>query len=149
MIVKESPSSSPIWIKYTMISSRQQIAVWIVACPLNIRSFALPSHTSVPWASPAIRTKSEKYLGFASISICIAKSVPNSGIPSAPSWQPPKSSGVTPRAEVFWKRDMTSLESRGISVTGSSPVKSCSIRIMVGSSCPRMSSFSRLWSMEW
>lgn len=31
----------------------------------------------------------------------------------------------------------------------SRPVRSSSIRIMVGSSCPRMSSFRRLASMEW
>ena len=30
--------------------------------------------------SPAIRTRSEKYFGLVSISICIAKSVPNSGM---------------------------------------------------------------------
>ncbi len=148
MMVKDKPSSRPIWIKYTMISSRQQIAVWMVAWPLRIKSFAFPSHTSVPCARPAMRTRSDRYFGWASINICMAKSVPNSGIPSAPSLQPPMSSGVIPRACVFWNRLMTSLESSGNSF-GSCPVRSCSMRIMVGSSCPRISSFKRLWSMEW
>ncbi len=149
IIVKESPSSMPRLIRYTMISSLVQIAVWIVAVPSEIRVCALPSHTSVPWESPAIRTRSEKYFGLVSINICMAKSVPNSGIPSAPSLHPPISSGVIFKAEVFWKRLITSLLSSGISCTGSIPVKSWSIRIMVGSSCPKISSFKRLWSMEW
>ena len=130
-----------------MISSRVQMAVEMVAVPLMIRSLALPSHTSVPWESPEMRTRSEKALGWASITICMAKSVPNSGIPRIPSFVPPIWSGVTPKASVFWNRDMTSAPSSGM-VSGSTPVRSCSIRIMVGSSCPRISSFSRLWSIE-
>ena len=77
-----------------------------------------------------------------------AKSVPNSGIPSAPNFVPPISSGLIPSAEVFWNSDITSLESSGIS-RGSIPVKSCNIRIIVGSRCPKISSFNRLWSILW
>lgn len=130
------------------MSSRVHIAVDMVALP-SLRSVcALPSHTSVPCESPAILTRSEKYCGLVSISICIAKSVPNSGIPSAPSLQPPISSGVIPSAEVSLNKDITSLESSGIS-SGSIPVKSCSILIIVGSRCPRISSFNKLWSILW
>ena len=130
-----------------MISSRVQIAVEIVAFPSSINVCALPSHTSVPWESPEIRIRSENSCGFASMTICMAKSVPNSGIPSAPSGQPFNSSGVTPSASVFLNKDITEVSSSGIFL-GSKPVRSCSIRIMVGSSCPSMSSFNKLWSME-
>ena len=44
--------------------------------------------------------------------------------------------------------DMVSLSSRGI-CRAFTPVRSSSMRIMVGSSWPSMSSFSRLDSMEW
>ena len=143
MILKDFSDSTPIWIRYSMISSRVQIAVEMVATPLMIRSCALPSHTLVPWDRPEIRTRSENALGFASITICIAKSVPNSGMPNAPNFVPPICSGVMPNASVFWNRLITSCPSSGI-VRGSLPVRSCSIRIMVGSSCPRISSFNRL-----
>ena len=148
IILNDSSESSPFWIRYIIISSRVHIAVEIVAFPSLIRVCALPSHTSVPCASPAIRTRSEKYCGLVSISICIAKSVPNSGIPSAPNFVPPISSGLIPSAEVFWNSDITSLESSGIS-RGSIPVKSCNIRIIVGSRCPKISSFNKLWSILW
>ena len=46
------------------------------------------------------------------MSICIAKSVPNSGIPRVPKGQPPMSSGRIFKASVFWNRDMTSISSR-------------------------------------
>ena len=131
-----------------MISSRVQIAVEIVASPCSIKVCALPSQTSVPWDRPEIRIRSENSCGLASITICMANSVPNSGIPRHPSGIPPISSGVTPSADVFLNKDMTASSSSGI-VTGSIPVKSCNIRIMVGSSCPRISSFNRLWSIEW
>ena len=147
MMVNDSSLSKPIWIKYTIISSRVQMAEEIVAVPSSISFCALPSHTSVPCERPEIRTRSENSCGFASITICIAKSVPNSGMPSAPSWQPPISSGVIPRADVFLNSDITEGSSNGISL-GSMPVKSSSRRIIVGSSCPRISSFNRLWSME-
>ncbi len=98
-----------------MISSRVQIQVEIVAVPFSIKVWALPSHTSVPWDKPEIRIRSVNSCGFASRSIPMAKSVPNSGIPSVPIGQPFNSSGVTPRAEVFLKSDMTVLSSSGIS----------------------------------
>ena len=123
IIVNASSLSSPFWIRYIIISSLVHIAVDIVALP-SLRSVcALPSHTSVPCERPAILTRSEKYCGLVSISICMAKSVPNSGIPSAPSLHPPISSGLIPSADVSLKSDMTSLESSGIS-RGSIPVRS-------------------------
>ena len=131
-----------------MMSSRVQIAVEMVALPSSIRVCAFPSHTSVPWDRPEMRTRSEKLCGLVSTSIWITKSVPNSGIPSEPSGHPPSCSGVTPSASVLTKSDMTSLLSSGMSCALMS-VKSSSIRIIVGSSCPRISSFKRLWSMEW
>ena len=70
------------------------MAVDMVHLPDLMSSCALPSHTSVPCARPAIRTRSEKHVGLASISICIAKSVPNSGTPRLPRGIPLISSGV-------------------------------------------------------
>ena len=114
-----------------MISSRVQIAVEIVALPSSIRVCAFPSHTSVPWDSPAIRTRSEKYFGFVSINICIAKSVPNSGIPRHPSLQPPISSGlITKCIRTLQTSDMTSLhhpEERHVAL------KSCKVLAAYGS----------------
>ena len=43
--------------------------------------WALPSHTSVPWERPDIRTSSSKLVGWISSSICLTNLVPNSGIP--------------------------------------------------------------------
>ena len=123
-------------------------AVDIVAFPERISSCALLSHTSVPWDNPEIRTRSEKFFGFVSRSICMTNSVPNSGMPRLPRSHPISSSGVTFSAEVSANNDNTSWLSREM-VFASSPVRSSSIRIIVGSSCPSISSFSRLWSMEW
>ena len=123
IMVKESSLSMPFPIRYIIISSLQQIAVEIVATPLMMSVCAFPSHTSVPCESPEIRTRSAKQVGFASITICMAKSVPNSGIPSAPSFVPPISSGEMPSADVSLKRLITSGESSGI-VFGSIPVRS-------------------------
>ena len=142
-MVKDSSLSSPILIRYIMISSRVQIAVEMVAFPSSINVCAFPNHTSVPCDRPAIRIRWEKDCGSASINICIAKSVPNSGIPSAPSVQFVNISGVILSALVFLNKDMTDLSSSGI-FCASIPVKSSSIRIMVGSSCPRISSFNKL-----
>ena len=148
MIVKARPLSIPIWIRYTIISSRQQIAPDSSTIPSLIRSCAFPSHTPVPCDRPEIRTRSEKLFGLASITICIAKSVPNSGTPRQPSFVPPISSGVIPKASVLWNREMTSLSSRG-TFLASVPVRSSRWRIILGSSCPNISSFNRLWSIEW
>ena len=130
------------------MSSRVQMAVEMVAFPSWISTWALPSHTSVPWESPAIRIRSEKYFGLVSISICMAKSVPNSGIPRHPSLHPPMDSGSILSAFVLANRDMTSFWSSGTSLA-LMPVRSSNIRIIVGSSCPSISSFSRFPSMEW
>ena len=126
-----------------MISSRQQIAVEISAFPSSINVCALPSHTSVPWDRPEIRTRSEKHFGFVSFNICITNSVPNSGTPREPISIPPISSGVIPRISVLWNSDITSGSSSGI-VVASIPVKSSNRRIIVGSSWPRISSFNKL-----
>ena len=123
------------------------LAVEIVALPSSIRVCALPSHTSVPCDRPEIRIRSENDCGFVSRSIWITKSVPNSGTPRHPSGQPPMSSGLMPSASVLLNSDMTSGLSSGI-VCASRCVISSSIRIMVGSSCPRISSFRRFPSME-
>ena len=107
MIVKDSSLSSPLLIRYVIISSRVQIAVEMVALPLLIRSCALFSHTSVPWDNPEIRIRSESVCGFVSTTIWITKSVPNSGIPRHPTGHPPISSGVIPSADVSWNKDIT------------------------------------------
>ena len=57
-------------------------------------------------------------------------------------------SGVTPSASVELNMLITFGSFIGI-VVGSTPVKSCSIRIIVGSSWPRMSSLSRFASKAW
>ena len=147
-MVNDCSDSKPLLMRYIIISSRVQIAVEIVASPFKITVCALLSHTSVPCDNPEILTKSEKVCGLVSISIWITKSVPNSGIPSAPNGQPPISSGLIPSASVLANNDITSLLSRGIFLA-SNPVMSSNILIIVGSSCPRISSFKRLWSIEW
>lgn len=68
--------------------------------------------------------------------------VPNSGIPSVPVFVPICFS-VTPSDSVELKIFMTIGSSVGI-VFGSIPDNSCNIRITVGSSCPRISSFKIL-----
>jgi len=101
MMLKASSDSSPMEIRYVIISSLVQIQVEMVAVPSSIRVCALPSHTSVPCDNPAIRMRSENSFGFVSRSMPMAKSVPNSGIPKAPSGHPSISSGSMPKAEVF------------------------------------------------
>ena len=76
------------------------------------------------------------------------KLVLNSGIATAAGGT---QDGVVHKARALQrtgKMDMVSLSSRGVSVRAFTPVRSSSMRIMVGSSCPSMSSFSRLLSME-
>ncbi|MPM77015.1 hypothetical protein SDC9_124014 [bioreactor metagenome] len=58
------------------------------------------------------------------------------------------SSGVTPNASVDVNRDIVSGSSNGISVA-IIPVKSSNILIMVGASCPSISSFSIRPLIEW
>ena len=59
----------------------------------------------------------------------------------------PICSGVTPSASVPEKSEMTSGSVSGI-VRASMPVKSMSIRIIVGSSCPRTSSLTNTSCIE-
>ena len=116
--------------------------------PCAIKYCALFNHTSVPCDNPEIRTKSEKVFGCVSRSICITNSVPNSGTPREPKSQPSKSSAVMCKASKLANKESTFSSSKRI-VFASTPVKSSNIRIMVGSSCPRISSFNKLWSIEW
>ena len=134
-------------IRYSIISSRQPTVSRTLAVPLRISSRALPIHTSVPWEKPESRTSVLKSLGWVSMSIWRVNRVLNSGMATAP---------VGPRISSFSKPS-TLEDVKMLMVSGSSngiaraltPVRSSSIRIMVGSSCPSMSSFSRLSSMQW
>ena len=153
MILKESPLSIPRPIRYSMISSRVQIHEPSVAVPDLIRSCALWVHTSVPCERPDILIRSDSERGLASLTIWITKSVPNSGTPRQPSGHPPISSGLIPSACVPANRLITSGSSRGTSVAlNALPVSwgtsSSSIRIILGSSCPRISSLRRFSSIE-
>src|SRR5690606_21331605 len=119
-------------MRYTIISSRQPITsdkVHVLSC---ISSCALPNQTSVPCDNPEISTSSEKVVGFVSSSTCLTNLVPNSGIPKVPVLHIICSS-VTPSDSVPLNIFITSESSVGI-VLGSIPLKSCNIRIMVGSS---------------
>ena len=119
-------------MRYSMISSRQPTVSRTEAVPLTISSRALPSHTSVPWEKPDRRTNVLKSLGRVSISIPRVKRVLNSGMATAP---------VGPSSSSFSKPS-TLEETKMLMVSGSSsgiwraltPVRSSSIRIMVGSS---------------
>ena len=115
-----------------MMLSRQPITFFNLQVPLLIKSSAFPNHTSVPCDKPEICNNSEKVVGFVSSSIPLTNFVPNSGTPSVPvfDWI---CSGVTPKISGLEKRDITPGSSGGI-VNGSTPDRSCSILIMVGSS---------------
>ena len=128
------------------MSSRQHIASCSVTIPCSINVWAFPNHTSVPCDSPDKRISSSNVVGFVSKSMPLANLVPYSGIPYVPTceWI---CSGVTPSASVELNIDIVSLSSSGTSV-GAIPVKSCNIRITVGSSCPSISSFSKFPSIE-
>ncbi len=69
------------------MSSLVEITLSIVVTFCLIKSCALFIHTSVPWERPEILTKSENVFGLVSISICLTKSVPNSGIAKVPTSQ--------------------------------------------------------------
>ena len=148
MILKERSFSTPIRIRYVIISSRVQIAVDRVQYPCEIKYSALSCHTLVPWDRPEIRTRSEKLFGFVCSSMFITKWVPSSGSPRLPSLQPPMSSGLMPSARGDSNRDNTSWSSIRIAAASTS-VRSSSIRIMVGSWCPKISSFNRFESILW
>ena len=130
-----------------MISSRHPITSASVALPWRINSSALPNHTSVPWDNPEICNNSAKVVGCVSFNMPRTKRVPNSGIPNVPVSEP-ICSAVTPSTSGDSKIRITSGSSVGI-VFGSIPDKSCNIRITVGSSCPRISSFKILSWIEW
>ena len=123
-----------------MISSRVQTHSRKVAVPLAIKSAALPSHTSVPWDRPLMRSNSATVVGFVSFSMFIANSVPNSGIPNTPKSNG-KSGSLISNASQLRNKDNVPGSSSGTS-TGSIPVNSYSLRITVGLSCPNTSSFT-------
>ena len=139
----------PLSIRYTIISSRVHIAEEIVHFPSAISCWALPSHTSVPWERPAILTKSAIFVGFVSTSIWITKSVPSSGNPNVPVGHPSISSDVIPKASGLKNNDNIFLSSKWTSFWTFVFVSFSKRLIIVGSSCPSMSSFNRLASMAW
>ena len=130
------------------MSSRVEITSFRPTTLALTKSWALFSQTSVPWESPAILTNSAKVVGFVSTSICLVNFVPNSGMAIDPTVVPSISSGSIPRAFVEVNRDIVAGSSRGISVI-LIPVISSSILIIVGPSCPRISSFKILPLIEW
>ena len=70
----------------------------MVQVPFLMSSWALPSHTSVPWDRPEICKRSENLVGWDSSSIPRTKLVPSSGKVRVPVLMPHRSSSVTPRA---------------------------------------------------
>ena len=146
MILKLIFGSSPMEIRYNMISSRQPTVSKTLAVPPTIKSRALPSHTSVPWEKPDNRTRVLKSWGMVSISIPRVNRVLNSGIATAPVG-PSISSFSKPSTLDEVKILMVSGSSKGMA-RAFTPVRSSSILIMVGSSCPSISSFRRLSSMQ-
>ena len=139
-------SCMPLEIRKFMMSSRVQKHWASLAVPELMMSCALPSHTSVPCERPEMRMSSSMVVGRVSMSMPRTKLVPNSGMPSVPvshmicSW-------VTPSASGLENRLMTFRSSSGIS-RKLTPVSSSSRCIMVGSSCPRQSSLTRMSCME-
>ena len=147
MILNERFSGMPHLIKYSMISSRQPMASLTEAVLDKIRSRALPSQTSVPCEKPERRMSVSNFVGCVSWSMPRVKPVPNSGIAQEPTG-PKMGSFSKPRTLLDVKIDIVSLSSSGI-FCASTPVKSSSMRIIVGSSWPSMSSFKRFSSIEW
>ena len=147
IILKALSGGNPCFIKYVIISSLVHIASLNVAVPSCIRVCALFNHTSVPCDNPDILINSSNVVGFVSTNISRTNFVPNSGTPNDPTFEF-ICSGVTPNAFVDVNKDIVSLSSNGI-VFGSIPVKSCSILITVGSSCPNISNLSKFLSIEW
>ena len=120
IILKDGFGSKPFFIKYIIISSRQQIASFKVTIPCFIISCALLSHTSVPCDKPEILINSSKVVGLVSSSIPRTNFVPNSGTPKLPTSEF-ICSFVNPKASVDLKILIVSLSSSGIFV-GSTPV---------------------------
>ena len=129
------------------MSSRQPTVSRTLAVPLTISSRALPSHTSVPCEKPERRTRVLKSFGCVSMSIWRVKRVLNSGMATAPVG-PSRSSFSKPSTFDEVKMLIVSGSSSGI-VRAFTPVRSSSIRIIVGSSWPSISSLRRLSSMQW
>ena len=98
----------------------------------KIRSRALPSHTSVPCEKPERRMSVSNFVGCVSWSMPRVKPVPNSGMAQEPTG-PRIGSSSKPRTLLEVKMDIVSLSSSGI-FCASTPVRSSSMRIMVGSS---------------
>ncbi len=90
MILKDASCSSPWLIKYTMISSRQQIAVEITASPVSINVWAFPDISSIRQTRNT--DKIRKALWMRILKHLNLKFVPNSGTPSDPSGVPSISS---------------------------------------------------------
>ena len=149
IIWKLTCGSMPLCIRYTIMSSRVQIAVEIVHLPSSINVWAFPSHTSVPWDKPDMLTRSEILVGFVSTSIWITKSVPSSGSPNEPVGHPSISSDVIPSASGPVNKDITFGSLIGTSLLTLVFVNFSRRLIIVGSSCPRISSFNKLASMAW
>ena len=137
----------PLYIRYTIISSRHPITSENGTILFFIKSCALPSQTSVPCDKPDILINSANVFGLVSSTICIVNFVPNSGIPRVPVlhiiW-----SDVTPSGAGDKNIPIVSLSSSGTSVT-SVPVISCIIRSCVGSEWPNISSFNTSSSILW
>ena len=106
-----------------------------------IKSWALPSHTSVPWDNPAILISSANVVGLVSATSPIVKPVPNSGIPRVPVSHI-ICSLVTPSGFGDKNIPIVSLSSNGTLVI-SCPLNSWIILSCVGSECPKISSFNR------
>ena len=115
--------------------------------PFLMRSCALSSHTFVPCEKPEIRTKSENVWGRESSSMPRTNFVPHSGTAKLATWSPCNCSGVKPIPSVEENKLNVFGSSNGI-VLASIPVKSSNIRMMVGSSWPRISSLVIRPSME-
>ena len=147
IILNEASDGKPFFIKYVIMSSLVQIASFRVTVPLFISVCALFSHTSVPCDKPDILISSSNVVGIVSNNIPLTNFVPNSGTPNEPTFEL-ICSGSNPKALVELNKLIVFLSSNGI-VVGSIPVKSCNILIIVGSSCPSISSLSRFLSIEW
>ena len=147
MILNERLGGIPLEIRNSIMSSRQPTHSDTPPVPLMIISLALPSHTSVPWVKPEIRSSISNWVGCVSSSTPRVNLVLNSGTATAPVG-PNTLSFSNPRTLDEVNSDMVSGSSSGISLAFT-PVRSSSIRTIVGSSCPSISSLSRLDSMEW
>ena len=98
--------------------SRVPITSEMVQVPALIRSWALPSHTSVPWDRPEICSRSEKLVGWDSIQHAPDKVGAQLRQGQGAGLMPPRSSSVTPRAAGELNRDMTSGSLMETSITG-------------------------------